>query len=57
MAALEAEKFLSEAEPEGEKPAVSVERSAIQPAAQEVDTKVKKQANGATAEYRSNPLL
>lgn len=58
IAALEAEKHLAEAEgPEEEKPNVTVDRSTVQPAAQEVDGEVKKDPSGATAEYKSNPLL
>ncbi|KAJ5086765.1 thioredoxin-disulfide reductase [Penicillium alfredii] len=58
IAALEAEKFVSEAEtPEDQQPAASVERSTIQPAAQEVNGGVTKDPKGATAEYKTNPLL
>lgn len=58
IAALEAEKYVAEAEgPEEEKPSVTVDRSTVQPAAQEVNGVIKKDPAGATAEYKSNPLL
>lgn len=60
IAALEAERFLSEAENVEEENLVgtSVECSAVQPAAQEVDPKkADKEASGAVPEYKSNPLL
>jgi thioredoxin reductase (NADPH) len=50
--------FISESDsPDEKKPNVWVEHSVVEPAAQEVNGDVKKDAKGATAEYKSNPLL
>lgn len=60
IAALEAEKYIAEsASPEAEesKPHFDVDRSAVQPAAQEVGGQTRKDSRGAVAEYKSNPLL
>ncbi|KAE8145331.1 hypothetical protein BDV25DRAFT_144752 [Aspergillus avenaceus] len=58
VAALEAEKFISESEsPEEEAPVSTTEKAAVQPATQEVDGEVKNDPQGAAAEYKSNPLL
>jgi thioredoxin reductase (NADPH) len=61
IAALEAEKYIAEAEHPEETADTTVtstvEKSTIQPAVQEVDGEVKKDPKGATAEYKSNPLL
>jgi thioredoxin reductase (NADPH) len=63
IAALEAEKFIAEAEsespPQAETQATTkAEGSTIQPAAQEVPgTERRKDSQGGTAEYQQNPLL
>ena len=63
IAALEAEKFIAEAESESPSQAetqatTQAEGSTIQPAAQEVPgTERRKDSQGGTAEYQQNPLL
>lgn len=59
IAALEAERFLSEADNVEEENLkdISVEKSAIQPAAQETGVKTDKDTSAAVSEYKSNPLL
>lgn len=59
IAALEAERFLSEADNVEEENLkdISVEKSAIQPAAQETGVKTDKDTSAAVPEYKSNPLL
>ncbi|RAH45143.1 thioredoxin-disulfide reductase TRR1 [Aspergillus brunneoviolaceus CBS 621.78] len=56
IAALEAEKYIAEKESNDEEPVTSVEKSTVQPT-QEVNGEVKKESDGATTEYKSNPLL
>lgn len=58
IAALEAEKFLAEGAEDKEPPAaIKIDKSAIQPAAQETDIGVRKDPSGAVPEYKTNPLL
>ncbi|KAI9932851.1 hypothetical protein ASPWEDRAFT_166503 [Aspergillus wentii DTO 134E9] len=58
IAALEAEKFIAESEhPEEAAGEASSTAASAQPAAQETDGETKKDIQGTTAEYKSNPLL
>lgn len=58
IAALEAEKYLQEAETVEEAPATkAADNSSIAPAAQEQTTESQKDSSGAVPEYKSNPLL